>query len=111
MIWRLVLLFLSYWLLAAHFLRYDGIFPTAIVALLPFLILIKHRFSVYLLQAGLIIAVAAVWIPTTISIAQFRISMGTPWLRMSLIMAAVMLFTLMSAWAISAIHRKKAKGQ
>lgn len=107
MIWRLVLLFLSYWVLAAHFLRYDGIFLTALVALAPMVILIKHRFSVYILQAGLIIAVVAVWIPTTISIAQFRIAMGEPWLRMSCIMFGVIVFSLLSALLISSVHKKK----
>lgn len=106
MIWRIVLLFLSYWILAAHFLRYDGIVPTAIVALMPLLIIVRHRAAVYLLQAGLIVGVVAVWIPTTINIAQFRISMGDPWLRMSLIMSAVMLFNLITVWCMSALYKK-----
>lgn len=106
MIWRTVLLFLSYWILAAHFLRYDGIFPTAIVASIPLLIIIRHRMVVYLLQAGLLVAVVAVWIPTTIDIAQFRISMGGPWLRMSLIMSGVMLFNLITVWSMSTLYKK-----
>ncbi len=81
--------------MSAHFLR-DQNYPLVLISLLiPFLLLIKKRWVLYVIQT-LAVAGTGVWINTIVVIAQYRIHESTPWVRMAVILGAVALFTLCS---------------
>jgi len=103
MIWRVSALFLAYWLLAAHFLRDGSIVMSTVIGLAPLLLFCKHKVALRLLQGGLLLAIFAVWLPSTFNIAEYRIATDRAWLRMAAIMSAVMIFNLLAAWGISGL--------
>ncbi len=106
MFWRIPLLVLAYLLLAAHFMRFGAQLPMAVLALAPVLLFVRQRWAIQLLQAGLVIGVAAVWFPNTLEFVTQRQATGAPWMRLAAIMAGVMLFSLTAAWAIHPLARK-----
>ena len=92
---RLLPVFISFLVLAAHFLRAG---QTAIVyALLVLLLLlfIRKSWVPWVIQLTLLLG-AAEWVRTLISVAQVRIELGEPWTRMAIILGAVAMFTLLS---------------
>ena len=102
-----MMIFLVYFLLVAHFLRYGNTVLVVIFTITPFLSLIKNKYAIYLLQVSLILSVLGIWIPTFMSLAQARIEMGLPWIRMALILLTVMLLTLVTAWSAKDLIDKK----
>lgn len=92
---RLLPVVLSFWLLAAHFLR-DQSLVFVFFILAPALLLIRNPWVARLMQILLVLG-AAEWVLTLYGIAQTRMAMGEPWLRMALILLAVALFTGLSA--------------
>ncbi|MBY6106309.1 hypothetical protein KUW19_07355 [Ferrimonas balearica] len=107
MIWRIVLVVLAYLLLAAHFMRFGALLPTALLALAPLLLLARRRWSVIVLQAGLVAGVLAVWLPSTVDFIALRQASGAPWLRLAAIMSGVMLFSLLAAWSLRPLFARK----
>ncbi|MCL1089296.1 hypothetical protein L2744_06655 [Shewanella profunda] len=103
--WRTIWIIAAYWLLSAHFLRYDQLYLAGVFALAPLGILIKHSLIMRLLQAVLFVSVFAVWGVTVIDAIQIRIAHGTPWIRLAVIMGAVMLFTLGAIFCFNGILR------
>ncbi|MFN2442719.1 MAG: hypothetical protein ABR517_08550 [Thermoanaerobaculia bacterium] len=87
---------LSSLLLAAHFLRTGNMVLVTGAAALPLLMLVPSRYARFALQ-GLLLLGAAEWIRTSIVLAEFRIQLGEPWMRMIAILATVTLFTIVSA--------------
>jgi peptidoglycan/LPS O-acetylase OafA/YrhL len=83
--------------LGAHFYR-AGVWPAvlACVALLGLMLLWRRPWVPRLLQLGLALGTAE-WLWTTFLLAQQRLALGQPWLRMALILLAVALFTAASA--------------
>ena len=108
MIWRILVLFISYWLLAAHFLRDGNMVICTLIALFPFLIFTKNIIALRALQFGLVLAVFVVWLPSTYSMVEYRIAIERPWLRMSVIMTAVMGLNFFATWCVSTLkmHQK-----
>lgn len=104
--WRVSWIIVAFWLLSAHFLRYDQLVFTSIFALAPLGLIIKHPLVIRLLQAVLCISVIIVWSTTVIDAVQMRISHGAPWLRLALIMGGVMLFSLGAVWSANDIWRR-----
>lgn len=92
--WRTIWIIAAYWLLSAHFLRYDQVLLTGLVALAPLCMLIKHKLIIRSLQVVLFVCIFAVWGSTSIETIQIRIADETPWIRLATVMASVMLFTL-----------------
>lgn len=94
--WPLLAPLLALVLLAAHFYR-AAAWPwlLATLALLPLLAL--RRAWVPRVLQGALLAGAAEWLWTAALLAQQRLSLGQPWLRMALILAAVALLTLGAA--------------
>lgn len=88
----------SFGVLAAHFLRGGHIVLVAITLFLPVLLFFARPAIARLLQVTLM-AASVEWMHTMIVIAQERIAAGLPHTRAVLIMAAVALFTLASAFA------------
>lgn len=66
--WRVSWIIVAYWLLSAHFLRYDQLVFTSIFALAPVGLIIKHPVVIRLLQAVLCIPVC-----NPFSISTFKI--------------------------------------
>lgn len=93
---RLLPIFLSFLLIAAHFQR-DGSSIIALTCLLaPTLLYFTRPWSVRILQTLLILA-GMEWIQTLLSLVQWRQELGLPWIRLALILSMVVLFTLLSA--------------
>jgi len=92
---RLLPVFISFLMLAAHFFRAG---QTPIVILLMstlFLLLVRRNWVPWLIQLILVLA-AVEWLRTLFVIAQVRIHMGEPWIRMAMILGAVALLTVLS---------------
>lgn len=93
-----IVIILSFLAIAAHFFRGGYLLPAAIVLFLPFLLLITERWAARVVQVALFIA-AIEWVRTAIAIAQERLSLGQPHLRMVFILGVVIIITLLSAAA------------
>jgi len=100
---RLLPVFISFVLLAAHFFR-AGQTVMALLGLLLLLPLILRKSWVpWVLQVVLLLG-AVEWLRTLYFVAQMRIELGMPWMRMAIILGAVALFTAFS----SLVFRSKA---
>ena len=86
-------------LLAAHFYRYGMVGLAITILLLPAVLLIRKRWPVQVVGL-LLLAGSLKWTWTAWRIAQVRLAHGLPWMRMSLILGAVVLFTLAGAWVL-----------
>ncbi|MFG0455920.1 hypothetical protein [Shewanella mangrovisoli] len=107
--WRVSWIIVAFWLLSAHFLRYDQLVLTGLFAAAPMGLLIKHSFVIRLLQAILFISVVVVWGTTAIDAVQMRIAQDAPWIRLTIIMGGVMLFSLGAVWSANGIWRNSAR--
>ncbi len=91
MFYRLFPIIFSTILFSAHLLRFYGyVYPVALLALLLTL-LVKKKWVIRLWQFLLLIA-GIIWIKITISLILLRIDQHKPWLRLLIIMGAVILF-------------------
>ena len=97
---RLTPLILSAVLIAAHFLRTYSLLPVALSMVAPLLLLVRRRWSLYVLQ-GLTVLAALIWLLALWGIIQQRLLEGRSWLASGLILGAVALFTLFSGWLLS----------
>ncbi|TKB46792.1 hypothetical protein FCL40_17205 [Ferrimonas sediminicola] len=97
--WRTLLIILAYLVLAAHFLRYGNALVAAPIALLPALLLLRRHWSVMVVQLGLVLSTLLVWLPTAHRLISMRLAFDQPWMRMALILGAVMLCNLLIAWS------------
>jgi hypothetical protein len=94
--WLLLAPLLALLLLAAHFYRAaEWAWVLATLALLPLLAL-RRAWVPRVLQLALL-AGAVEWAWTAALLAQQRLALGQPWLRMALILGAVALLTLAAA--------------
>jgi hypothetical protein len=97
---RLIPLILSALLLAAHFLRSFDIIPMLFCILAPFLLLIKKRWVLYILQSLTVVS-ALVWMYTLYGIIQERTFEGRSWTASAIILGVVAAFTLFSGWLLN----------
>jgi len=92
---RLLPVFISLLLLAAHFFR-AGQTALAVVPLLLFIpLFLREKWVPWLIQAALLLG-AIEWVRTLYSVAQIRIAHDMPWVRMAIILGAVALITALS---------------
>jgi len=101
MLLRIILLAVAYLLLGAHFLRGANFVLTGLCLLLPFLLLIKKRWCLTVVQISLYIG-AWIWVGSAIIILHERITHGLPWTRVVIILGAVAIFTLFSGLLLNA---------
>jgi hypothetical protein len=87
-------------LIAAHFLRGDHYIAVAICLLIPFLLVVKKRWSLRVVQAALVVA-AGIWLYTLSAIAQERIIAGESWTVAGIILFVVAAYTLFVAWILN----------
>lgn len=92
---RLIPVFLSFLLLAAHFLRAGQTVVVGVLLALLFLLLLKKYWVPWVIQVTLLLG-AFEWLRTLISVAQVRIGAEMPWTRMAVILGSVALFTALS---------------
>ncbi len=93
---RLSPVFLSTIVLAAHFLRSENIPAVVLILALPFLLLVKRPWVVWLYQA--VLALGAIeWIRTLVMLKVQREALGVPWIRMAVILGVVAAVTAGSA--------------
>jgi len=102
---RIIPLILASLLLGAHFLRTGNLVLAAICVLLPLLLFIKRRWSWLIVQMFTYVGVA-IWGYAAFNIVQQRIYWGMPWIRVVLILGAVVAFT---AWAGLLLNASKVK--
>jgi hypothetical protein len=92
---RLLPVFLSALLLAAHFWR-AGMYPLVAVCLaFPFALLLPRRWAACLVQVALVLG-ALEWVRTVLNLIMIRQAAGQPWMRMAIILLSVAAFTAAS---------------
>jgi hypothetical protein len=93
---RLIPVYLSALLIAAHFLR-AGWLPAVVLSLLfPFILFFKRPWAARAVQTILVMA-SIEWVRTLLLILGQRRAAGAPWTRMVIILGVVALFTGCSA--------------
>jgi len=93
---RLLPVFISLALLAAHFLRAGQTALVAVSLLLFIPMLFRNAWVPRLIQLVLVLG-AVEWLRTLYNVAQIRMDMGMPWTRLAIILGGVALFTALSA--------------
>ncbi len=83
-----ILLYITTWLIAAHFLRTGSLIPTALCLLTPLLFLVRRHWSLLLLQL-LAYAAAITWLWTAWQIVAMRRLFGEPWALSAVILITV----------------------
>ncbi|QSX35856.1 hypothetical protein [Shewanella sedimentimangrovi] len=96
--WRTFIIALACLLTGAHFLRYDNLLLTLGCALLP-LLCFGPKPALRLLQLALLSMLILVWGMSTFDYVQLRMAAGVPWMRLLLIMGAVMTYMSLALWA------------
>ncbi len=104
MVWlRLLPAILSCVTLGAHILRgagsFAGWFGAACIAFLPLLLLARQTWVPKLL-AGVLLVSSPMWLLKAWQVAEERIALGRPYLRMAAILGFVTLFFWWSAWLL-----------
>ena len=92
---RLIPVFISFLLLAAHFLRAGQTIVVVVLLAMLFLLFLKKYWVPWVIQVVLLLG-AVEWLRTLMSVAQVRIGMDMPWMRMAVILGVVALFTVLS---------------
>lgn len=103
---RLIPLILSAVVMAAHFLRSFDLIPMLLCLAAPFLLLIKKRWVLYILQSLTVIS-ALIWMYTLYGIIQERIFEGRSWITSAIILGVVAAFSLFSGWLLNSSKVKE----
>ena len=97
---------LSCWLLAAHF-QFHGLLPLVVAcAALPLLLLIRRNWAVRVVQLALMVG-ALEWLRTIVACIEARQEEGRVFLRMTVILIGVELFTVIAAVLLNGLLRAK----
>lgn len=88
---------ISWWLMAAHFLRDGNFFLVLTCFFAPGLLLFEERWAARTLQVGMFLA-SFEWIHTLINLVQWRMMAGQPYHRLAAILGTVAVFTFASAF-------------
>ena len=92
---RLLPVFLSALLLAAHFFRAQ-MYPLIAASLaFPFVLMLARRWSARLVQTALVLG-AIEWVRTMLMLVMARQAAGQPWMRMAIILGSVAALTAAS---------------
>ena len=92
---RLLPVFISFLLLAAHFVRADQTFLAFVSLILLIPLVFRKPWVPRVTQLALLLG-AVEWLRALVFIAQMRVELGMPWARMAIILGAVTLFTALS---------------
>jgi hypothetical protein len=97
---RIFLLALAAIKIAAHFLRTFTIVPMLLCLAAPFILFIKKRWSLRVVQVLTVIA-AAIWLLTLDGIIQQRLFEGRSWIASGIILGVVAGYTLLTGWLLN----------
>lgn len=97
---------LSLLVLGAHLLRAGWEVAAFLIAALPLLLLTRRPWTLRLLQAALALGVFE-WVRTIARLVSARRLAGAPYLRMSIILGAVLLVTLVSIPLLESWARRR----
>ncbi len=100
---RLIPVFLSAVLMAAHFSRAGTTVLMLLSLALPLVLLVRQPWAAHLVQLALLIA-GLEWLRTLWQIAGRRMEAGQPWIRMAVILGVVTLIT----WGSALVFRSPA---
>lgn len=101
---RIIPAYISFLLIAAHFYR-AGLPALAVVAVAaPVPLIIPGHWSVRVVKLLLVLS-ALEWGRTLLNLVQLRMEMGMDWIRLAVILAAVILFTLISAMVVRSARK------
>ncbi len=92
---RLLPVFISFLLLAAHFLRAGQVVISIVLLSLLALLFLRKTWVPWVIQLVLLLGTVE-WLRTLYSVAQLRIEFDVPWMRMATILGMVALFTALS---------------
>jgi len=92
---RLIPVFFSFLLIAAHFQRAGSSILAIVCLLAPGLLYFTRPWSIRIIQTLMLLA-ALEWGRTLIYLVQLRQDFGMPWMRLAIIIGAVVLFTAAS---------------
>ena len=92
---RLLPVFISFVLLAAHFLYAGQMIISIVLLSLLLLLLLRKTWVPRVIQTILLLG-SVEWLRSLYSHAQDRIELGEPWMRLAIILGAVALFTALS---------------
>jgi len=95
MIFRTILLVLACLFLGAHFLRIGNLLFVLLSLSMPFLLLIRKRWSLILIQCFTYTG-AGIWTYIAINLVKKRMARGLPYGRLLIILGAVILLTLLA---------------
>ena len=93
---RLLPVFISFLLLAAHFYRAGQMVVVVVLLSLLLLLFVRKYWVPWVIQITLLLG-AFEWLVTLYNVAQMRIASDMPWARMAIILGAVALFTALSS--------------
>ncbi len=93
---RLLPVFLSFMLIAAHFYRSGPSIVAVFCILAPVVLCFSRPWSVRVIQFLLVLATIE-WVRTLLHLVQLRQEDGLPWVRLAVIIGGVALFTACSA--------------
>ena len=104
---RLLPVFISFLLLAAHFLRAGQVSISIVLLSLLGLLFLRKAWVPRVIQLILLLGTVE-WLRTLYSVAQVRIELDMPWMRMATILGVVALFTALSCLVFrsKALRRK-----
>ncbi len=109
MVIRVVLVSLSFLMLAAHFSRANNTYLMILSLLIPFLLFIKKRSALLLVQALCYIGSIA-WLYSMYEYIQQRIAMDVAWDKLAIIISVIALFTAFTGFLLnSAIMKERYK--
>ena len=97
---------LSWWLLAAHFLRWGQLVIAAVCVVAPLFFFWRSTWVRIVTQIAMFVG-AGLWLLTASNIAIQRMQGGQPWIRMAMILGAVALFNVFAA---GLLQRKAMRG-
>ncbi len=93
---RLLPVFISFMLLAAHFIRAGQNILALVLIFLLLLLTLRKSWVPWVIQLTLLLG-AIEWLRTLVFVAQMRMEFGTPWARLAIILGSVALFTALSS--------------
>lgn len=99
MIKILILPIVSSVLLAAHFSRIQLDWLAVIAILFPLILLIKRKWILRIYQIYLV-GGAIIWTERLLHLRKIRIEEGNPWIRLVIILGAIALISLVSAFLL-----------
>ena len=106
MVIRIVLVAVSFLMLAAHFSRIDNTYLMLLSLLIPFLLFIKKRIMLIAIQILSYLASIA-WFYSLYGYVQQRIEMDTAWGKLAIIISIIAIFTAISGFLLNSDIIKK----